>query len=235
MTEERTTATSLGETSQEGVSKNQIAYSHKEEWLNRITHLVGAALSLVAAVLLIIKTVLSGRGVRAIAAVSIYSLALILLYLMSTLYHFQPVGKTRRAVFRRFDHCSIAVLIAGTYAPFAMLEMYSHSKAWATAIFVTVIVMAVLSIVFNAIDVNRFKVYCLISYVVMGWACVIRIDLVLHNLPAFIYLLAGGVAYTVGIVFYRIKKIPYNHAIWHLFVLLGSALHFVSVYFYLIP
>lgn len=214
---------------------NQIIYSKKEEWINRITHLVGAVLALIGSALMIVKVSLSGLGALAIVSVCLYSFSLLMLYIMSTLYHWQPVGKRRRAVFRRFDHCSIALLIAGTYAPFMLIGMYSANKVWAIVLASVVLFFAVLSVVFNAIDVNKFKVYCLISYVVMGWACVIRIDLLVNPLPSFILLIVGGVVYTAGIIFYRIKSIPYNHAIWHFFVLAGSALHFAAIYFYLIP
>ena len=214
---------------------NQIVYSKSEEWINRISHLVGASLALVGSVLMIIKVCLSGLGALAIVSVCLYSFSLLMLYIMSTLYHWQPVGKRRRAVFRRFDHCSIALLIAGTYAPLMLIDMYSQSKVWAIVLASVVLGFAVLSCVFNAIDVNKFKVYCLISYVVMGWACVIRIDLLVANLPAFVLLIGGGVVYTLGIIFYRIKSIPYNHAIWHFFVLAGSILHFASIYFFVIP
>lgn len=214
---------------------NQIVYSKKEEWFNRISHLVGASLSLIASALMIVKVSLSGLGALAIVSVCLFSFSLLVLYIMSTLYHWQPVGKRRRAVFRRFDHCSIALLIAGTYAPFMLIGMYAESKVWAIVLASVVLGFAVLSVVFNAIDVNKFKVYCLISYVVMGWACVIRIDLLVRNLPAFIFLIAGGIVYTAGIIFYRIKSIPNNHAVWHMFVMGGSILHFVAIYFYLIP
>lgn len=214
---------------------NQIVYSKTEEWINRISHLVGASLALIASVLMIVKVSLSGLGALAIVAVCLFSFSLLVLYIMSTLYHWQPVGKRRRAVFRRFDHCSIALLIAGTYAPFTLIGMYAYSPVWAIVLVSVVLGFAVLSITFSAIDVNKFKVYCLISYVLMGWACIIRVDLLVKNLPAFLFLIAGGLVYTVGIIFYRIKSIPYNHAIWHFFVLGGSILHFVAIYFFLIP
>ncbi len=216
-------------------SANQIIYSRGEEWINRISHLVGAAFSLIGSVALIVKACLASMDARAIVSVCLFSISLLLLYIMSTLYHWQPIGKRRRAVFRRLDHCSIALLIAGTYAPFTMIEMNKYSEVWATVIVSIVLAMAILSVIFNAIDVNRFKVYCLISYVIMGWASVIRIDLLVKNLFAFIFLLAGGVVYTIGILFYKNRKIRYNHAIWHFFVLAGSCLHFVAIYCYLIP
>ena len=214
---------------------NQIEYSKKEEWINRISHLVGGAISLVGGIALLIKTCSSLANARAIISVCLFSVSLLLLYVMSTLYHWQPVGKRRRAVFRRFDHCAIPLLIAGTYAPFTMIEMNKYSEVWATIIVLVVLAMAILSVVLNAINVEKFKFYCLSSYVIMGWACVIRIDLLVKNLPAFLFLLGGGIVYTVGILFYKSKKVKYNHAIWHFFVIAGSALHYVAIFCYLIP
>lgn len=220
------------------LSANQIAYSRVEEWFNRISHLVGSALAGVAGILMLYRVCTHNPRPLPIVAVSLFTFALIELYVMSTLYHWQPYGKTRRAVFRRFDHCSIALLIAGTYAPYMLIglvDMGGSSAIWGIVIASVVLALAVLVIVFNAINVNKFKVFCMIAYVCMGWACVIRADLLL-KLPGacFWYLLAGGIVYTVGIIFYRIKKMPFNHAIWHFFVMAGSALHFVSVYCYLL-
>lgn len=221
---------------------NQIAYSRGEEWFNRISHLVGAGLAGIGSALVIVKAALAVDRVGAlgIVAVSLFSASMLLLYIMSTLYHWRPVGKRSRAVFRRFDHCSIAVLIAGTYAPFMLIGMYSgggKASVWAIVLASVVLGGAVLSCVFNAIDVNKFKVFSLISYVVMGWACVIRIDLLIATIPwqAFVLLLGGGVVYTVGIIFYRHKSIPCNHAIWHMFVIGGTAMHWASVFFFIIP
>lgn len=221
---------------------NQIRYSRGEEMFNRISHLVGAALSGLGSAFAIYKTCLAYGEVGALGVTSVclFSVTLLLLYIMSTLYHWRRVGSKSRSVFRRFDHCSIALLIAGTYAPFMLIGMYSGggtARVWAIVLAAVVLAFAVLSCVFNAIDVNKFKVFSLISYVVMGWACVVRIDLLIKTiaLPAFILLLAGGVVYTIGIIFYRMKSIPWNHAIWHLFVMGGTALHFLAVYLYIIP
>lgn len=220
------------------ISPNQIAYSRGEELINIWSHLVGAVLAVAASVLMIVRVSLHLKSGLSITAVCLFLLSLINLYLMSTLYHAQPFGKVRRAVFRRFDHCSVAFLIAGTYAPYMLIGlagMGGAAEIWGIVIASVVLFTAVLVIVFNAINVNKFKVFCMIAYIIMGWACVIRIDLLL-KLPGacFWFLLGGGAAYTLGLIFYRVKKIRYNHAIWHFFVLAGSALHFVSIYCYLL-
>ena len=227
---------------------NQIAYSKGEETANIISHALGALLSVIASVFMIVKVSYSGAAPvvgspLAIVSVCLYSFCLIELYIMSTLYHAQPLGKTRRAVFRRFDHCGVALLIAGTYAPYMLIGLSILGRAAAFANFVWGIViasvvlgMAVLVIVFNAINVQKFRVFSLIAYVVMGWACVIRLPALYSaiGVGAFWFLLSGGIVYTVGILFYRIKKIPWHHFIWHLFVLAGSALHFISIYCYIL-
>lgn len=218
---------------------NQIAYTKAEETVNIVSHIVGAGLALVGAVLMIIKVCLAGTGTLAIVAVCIYSLSLINLYVMSSLYHAMPLGKRRRAVFRRFDHCSVAFLIAGTYAPYmliGMVGMGGSDAIWGIVIASVVLATSLLVMVFNAINVSRFKVVCMVCYIVMGWCCVIRIDrLFAMGAGAFWLLLAGGVVYTLGLlIFYRKKTMKNNHAIWHFFVILGSILHFISIYFYII-
>lgn len=227
------------------LSPNQISYSKGEEKANIITHLVGAALAVVAAVFLVVKVargydVFGGLG---IVAVCLYSFCLIELYVMSTLYHAQPFGKKRRAVFRRFDHCSVAMLITGTYAPYMLIGLSilgaktnPASFVWGVVIASVVLTMAVLVIIFNAINVHKFRVFSMIAYIVMGWACVLCIPQLFSaiGIPCFVLLLVGGIVYTVGIIFYRMKKLTWNHAIWHFFVLGGSILHFISIYFFLL-
>lgn len=216
---------------------NQIVYSRGEEWTNIITHIVAGALSLVASVFMLLRVSRTGDGLK-ITSIALYSASLIEMYVMSALYHAQPVGRRRRAVFRRFDHCSIALLIAGTYAPFMLIgfvDLGGAAKVCGIVIASVVLAMAILVIVFNAINVAKFRVFCMIAYVIMGWCCVMRADLILR-LPghSFLFLVLGGATYTVGILFYRIKRIPWNHAIWHFFVMAASALHFVAVYCYLL-
>lgn len=223
---------------QAALSPNQIAYSRAEERINIVTHLAGAVLAIVASVLMIVRVSMRFTHAPAVVAVCLFSLSLINLYVMSTLYHAQPVGKVRRAVFRRFDHCSVAFLIAGTYAPYMLIglfDMGGSARVWGIVIASVVLMLALLVIVFDAINVNKFKVFCMIAYVIMGWACVIRVDLLLKMPGAsFWFLLSGGIVYTAGLIFYRIKSIKFNHAIWHFFVLGGSVLHFISVYCYLL-
>lgn len=221
------------------VVQTQIAYGKGEELTNIITHAIGAVLSVVGLILLMIKVVSLNYAPVGIVSCFIYGLAMICMFTISTLYHAMPFGTRRRAVFRRLDHCSISILIFGTYAPLMLIGMMSGPRAdliWGYVLFSIVAAMAILSIVFNAINVTKFKVFSLIAYVVMGWACIIRI----HRIVALCgwgcvgFLLGGGLFYSIGIIFYAIKKIPFNHAIWHLFVLGGAIMHFVCIYTYLI-
>lgn len=223
----------------EKVVQEQIRYSKSEEMTNVLTHAVGAVLALIGAILALVKAVKLSYDSLAIFAIVVYGIAMFCMFTVSSLYHFLKYGTAARAVFRRLDHCSISILIFGTYAPIVLIGMTNGSQAdtiWAYCIFAVVAVMAILSIIFNAINVTRFKVFCMIAYIVMGWACVVRLDLVykLCGLDALMFILGGGLAYTGGIAFYAIKKIPFNHAIWHFFVLAGAALHFVCVYCYLL-
>lgn len=219
------------------LSPNQIAYGRSEEITNIVSHLVGTVAAVAASVLMIVKAAITGNPLS-VVSISLFSASLIALYLMSTLYHSQPIGKRRRAVFRRFDHCSVALLIAGTYAPYMLIGfagMGLAMKIWGIVIASVVLLMAVLVVVFNAVNPHKFKVFSMIAYIVMGWACVIRVDaLYALGVGAFWFLLGGGFAYSLGIIFYKIKKIPFNHAIWHFFVLIGSVLHFISIYFYIL-
>lgn len=227
------------ENAKKKIKQEHIAYSSGEEMTNRVTHIVGAVLSLVGGIFALVRVVTYGYSPIAIFSVVVYAVSMVIMFTISSLYHSMRYGSTARAVFRRLDHCSISVLIFGTYAPLILIGMTRGTTTdaiWGYCLFGVVAVMAILSIVFNAINVTRFKVFCLVAYVIMGWACVIRMDLIVKlvgwNCVGF--LLGGGVAYTLGIIFFVCKKIPYNHAIWHVFVLAGAALHFVCIYTYLL-
>lgn len=221
------------------VVQTQVAYNRPEELTNIITHAVAAALSFVGLVFIMLKTTALGYAPLEITAAFIYGLAMITMFVISTLYHAMPYGSKSRAVFRRLDHCTISVLIFGTYAPTMLIGMMRGTHAdmvWGYTLFAVVAATAILSIVFNAINVTKFKVFSLVSYVVMGWACIIRINRIaaLCGWGCFWFLIGGGLVYSLGIIFYGIKKIPFNHAIWHLFVMAGAALHFVCIYVYMI-
>lgn len=207
-------------------------YTLSEELMNSISHGIGAGLSVAALVLCIVQAAVNGSAAGVVSA-SVYGATLVILYCMSTLYH-AITNKTARRVFRVFDHTSIYLLIAGTYTPIALVTL-KGATGW--VLFGVVWGIAVLGIVLNAISIERFKKFSMISYVVMGWAVVFSAKEVFAKMPKYglIFLLIGGIAYTVGIIFYALKKVKYMHSVWHLFVLAGSILHFFAVYLYVLP
>lgn len=207
-------------------------YTLSEELMNSISHGIGAGLSVAALVLCIVQAAVNGTAAGVVSA-SIYGATLVILYCMSTLYH-AITNQSARRVFRVFDHTSIYLLIAGTYTPIALVTL-NGKTGW--VLFGVVWGIAVLGIVLNAISIERFKKFSMISYVVMGWAVVFSAKEVIARMPknGLIFLLIGGIAYTVGIIFYALKKVKYMHSIWHLFVLAGSILHFFAVCLYVLP
>ncbi len=199
-----------------------------EEIANSISHGIGAGLSVAALVLLIVKAA-HNSGALGVVSACIYGGSLVLLYLLSCLYH--ALAKTgARKVFRILDHCSIFILIVGTYTPIA-LNYIKGALGW--TIFGIQAGCMVLGIVFNAINMEKWKKASLALYVIMGWMIVFSIKSIL-SFPstALWFLVLGGVAYTVGIIFYKNKKLKFFHFIWHIFVLAGSVLQFFCVYFY---
>lgn len=203
-----------------------------EELINSITHGVGALLSIGGTVVAIVWAALFGNAYSVVSA-SIYGFTLIMLYTMSTLYHAFP-GKTVKKVFRVFDHCSIFLLIAGTYTPFALVTLRATVGWW---IFGIIWALAILGIVLNSVSIEKFKIFSMICYLGMGWLIIMYIKLLINNIPfaGFIFLLLGGISYTLGAVFYSLKKIKYMHGVWHLFVLAGSILHYFSILLYVLP
>jgi hemolysin III len=199
---------------------------YKGEKFNSITHLVGAVLALAGAVVLISLAALEGRPER-ILSYSVYGLTLFLLYLFSTLYHSLP-GRAKR-VFRVLDHQAIYLLIAGTYTPFIIIAMDGAVGWW---MFGAIWGLAAVGILLDAPPRRGIRVVPVIIYLLMGWMCLFALDPIIAALPAagFNWLVAGGIAYTVGIVFYVLDHwLPWSHGVWHLFVLAGSISHYFSI------
>lgn len=207
-------------------------YSIGEEIFNSITHGIGVGLAIAGLVLLIVRAVQKAPVEflgSYVTGVSIFGASMIILYLMSTLYHaLTPYGAKK--VFAIFDHCSIYILIAGTYTPFC-LAFLRGALGW--TIFGIIWGLAVLGIVFYAIFGSRMRVLSVITYVLMGWLIIFAFKPMKNALSqtSLAFLLSGGVAYMVGVIFYAMKKIKWTHCIWHLFVLMGTVLHFFSVMF----
>lgn len=215
-------------------------YTKGEEIFSWVGHCVGAALSVAALVLSVVFSALSkDQKAWKVVSCSIYGATLIILYTMSTLYHALPKG-TAKKVFRIIDHCSVSLLIAGTYTPYTLVTLRNYSNGWGWAIFGVVWGAAILSIVLNAINLKKYEKINLVCYLVMGWCIVIAIVPLFNSnieLAGLILLILGGVLYTLGAVLYVLGKkfkLKYIHSIWHLFVLGGSILQFFSILFYVI-
>jgi hemolysin III len=168
-----------------------------------------------------------------VVSFSIYGSSLVLLYLASTLYHSIQYPKVKR-ILRIFDHSAIYLLIAGTYTPFTLVSMRGP---WGWTLFCVVWGLALLGIAFKTVFIGRYEKLATAAYVLMGWLVVIAFKEMLLTIPpgGVIWLVVGGVIYTLGVLFYAWEKLPYNHAIWHLFVLGGSICHFFAILFHVLP
>lgn len=199
-----------------------------EEIANAISHGVGALFGIIALILMLLK---SNTELEVFGSL-IFGLSIILLYMMSTLYHAFKKDSAVKRLFKRFDHISIYVLIGGTFAPiFIMivekpLGWYFLIAQWS---------LITLGIVFKAIKINKFLLQHLMLYLLLGWSGLTLVGpLYEYSNYAFYYILAGGLAYTVGVIFYALSKVfRYSHFIWHIFVFLGTLLHFIAIYVYL--
>lgn len=201
-------------------------YTIGEEIANSVTHGIGAALAVAGLAVLVVLAAIYGDAWR-VVSFTIYGSSLIILYMASTLYHSVQHPKTKK-VLRTFDHTSIYVLIAGTYTPFLLIAV-RDALGW--ILLAVVWTMAVVGIIWKIFFLGRFEVMATLMYIFMGWMGVIAFRQMLVNVPQLgvRMLFAGGIVYTLGVIFYAWEKLPYNHAIWHLFVLGGSICHFFAV------
>lgn len=211
---------------------NTHTYPRREEIANAITHGIGALLSVAALVLLIVFSSMKGTAWH-VVSFTIYGVSMLLLYTSSTLVHSFKEGKLKD-LFEFFDHSSIYVYIAGTYTPF-MLVAIRGSLGW--TLFSIVWAIALLGVLFKAYFVKRFLFLSTVFYLLMGWLIVIAWGPLTAAIPGMgiNLLVIGGLLYTLGTVFYVWRAFPYHHAIWHLFVLAGSVLHFFTILLYLLP
>jgi len=207
-------------------------YSLAEEIANGVTHGAGALLSICGLVILVNISATHGN-VWHIVSSSIFGTTLILLYLASTLYHCITVPRAKE-ILRRFDHIAIYLLIAGTYTPFLLINLRGP---WGWSLFALIWGIALTGILLKVSPLGNKPGLSLTLYLILGWIILIAIKPLLHYLdPGGVRLLvAGGIAYTSGVIFYGWQRLPYNHAIWHLFVLAGSVFHFFAVLLYVIP
>ena len=207
-------------------------YSPLEESINIISHAIGLIFSIVALVLLVRHASLHGN-IWHVVSFAIFGASLISLYAASTLYHSARKPELRHR-FRIIDHATIYLLIAGTYTPFALVTL-NGPTGW--TLFGFSWGMAITGIILKLFHTGRYNLVSTLMYVFMGWIIVFAIKPLINNLSSdgLFWLVAGGMAYTTGAILYSIKKIKFNHSIFHLFVLVGSFCHFVAVYFYVLP
>lgn len=211
-------------------------FSKGEEIFSAVTHIVGGGLGVVALVFGIVFASIYNDA-YCVVSVIIYGLSLVILYTMSSIYHFLRKNRAKK-VFRILDHCTIFLLIAGSYTPFCLVTL-RNSGAWGWTLFGIIWGFAVLGVVGNAINMHNIviKILSQICYIVMGWCILLALGPLMENieLGGFILLLLGGIAYSIGAIFFAFgSKYKWIHSIWHLFVLLGSILHFFAIFFYVV-
>ncbi len=207
-------------------------YTLGEELINAISHGIGAGLSIAALVLCVVKAAGNGSPMAVVSA-ALYGSMLFILYMMSTMYHALKRNNAKR-VFRVFDHCTIFLLIAGTYIPVVLVSI-GGVLGW--VYFGVIVAASVVGIVFNAIDVEKYQKISLFCYIFMGWVIVFGFKSLLRSMDknGIILLVAGGLVYTLGAVLYSIgDNRRYFHSIWHFFVMGGSILHFFTIYLYVL-
>ena len=213
-------------------------YTKGEELFNMVSHIVGGALGITATVLCTVFAALHGN-VYGVIGGAIFGAMMIVLYTMSSIYHGLKPQLYAKKVFRVIDHCSIFLLIAGTYTPIALCSLREYNPALGWTIFGIVWGFAVLGVTLNAVDLRKFAKFSVACYIVMGWCIIAAMKATVLSLGVggCVFLFTGGVAYTVGAVLYVLgkkKNIKYMHSVFHLFVVLGSLLHFLCILFYVI-
>ncbi|MEI6168805.1 MAG: hemolysin III family protein [bacterium] len=207
-------------------------YSLPEEIASSVMHGVGVVLALAALSLMVVFAALRGTAWHVVSC-AVYGTTLVLMFMTSTLYHSFPWPRAK-AIMKIIDHSAIYLLIAGTYTPFLLISLRGP---WGWSLFGVVWGLALIGVVFKVFFAGRFKLLSTLVYIGMGWMAIIAIRPLYQNLPlgGLLWLVAGGLFYTGGTVFYLWHRIPFNHAIWHAFVLAGSLCHFFSVMLYVIP
>lgn len=214
------------------MEKKTTFYDSKEETLNVITHGIGFLLSIAALVILVVSAAKYGTA-RHITSFAIFGASLIVLYAASTLYHYAKNPELRQKL-NIFDHSAIYVLIAGTYTPFTLIVL----KGWVGwTIFGISWGLALAGIIFKVFYFGKYDKISTLAYVLMGWVIILAIKPLIENLPlgGLVWLFMGGLSYSLGAIFYSMKRIRFNHAIFHVFVLLGSFCHFMAVFLYVLP
>lgn len=211
-------------------------YTRGEEIFNMVSHIVGGAVGIVALSLCVIFAAIH-KNVYGVVGSAIYGASMIILYTMSSIYHGLKPELTAKKVFQIIDHCSIFLLIAGTYTPICLSAIREQNVALGWTVFGVIWAAAVLGITLNSIDIKAYRKFSAVCYIVMGWCIVFAFKPVAIALTTggVIFLLAGGISYTIGaLIYYFFKKKRYAHSIFHLFVLAGSILQMFTILFYVV-
>lgn len=211
-------------------------YTKGEEIFNMVSHIVGGAIGLIGMVLCIIFSAIHQNSYAIVGSI-IYGISMIFLYTMSSIYHgLKPTRKAKK-VMQILDHCTIYVLIAGTYTPILLSSIMKVDQVAAWTMLAIVWTFAILGIILNAIDLKQFRVFSMICYIAMGWCIIFRIDLVIKSLgmTGFILILLGGIIYTLGTILYGIgRKVKYMHSMFHLCVVIGTLLQLIAIILYVV-
>jgi hemolysin III len=212
-------------------------YSRGEEIMNMVTHIVGGGMGVIALAFGTVKAALSGDG-YAIAGAIVFGLSLMILYTMSSIYHGLSVNvPTAKKVFQILDHCTIFVLIAGTYTPITICSIREYDPVIAWTVFGVVWGAAALGIVLNSIDIKKYSKFSMICYLAMGWCIVFTGDTIVKSmsLDGALLVLFGGIMYSIGAIFYGFtKKCRYMHSVFHILTCIGSAIHIAAVTVYVL-
>lgn len=213
------------------------AYTKGEEIFNMVSHIAGGAIGIAVATLCIIKAFLNHDAYQVVSSF-IYGFSMVVLYTMSSIYH-GLIPLTAKKVFQVMDHCAIFVLIAGTYTPIALCSIREYNTALGWCLFGFVWAMAALGVSLNAVDLKKYSLFSNICYIALGWCVIFIINHTIRaiSVAGFSWLLAGGIAYTIGAVFYAAAgkfSIKYIHSVFHLFVIFGSVLQFFAIILYVL-
>lgn len=212
-------------------------YTKGEEIFNMVTHIVGAAMGVTALVLCIVKAALTHNGFG-LAGGIVYGISMIILFTMSSIYHgLSPRLDKAKKVFQILDHCTIFVLIAGTYTPILLCSIMKVSTVTAWVLFGIIWAVSILGITLNAIDIKKYEKFSMACYLIMGWCIIFKFNLILKTIatPGIVLLVLGGICYTIGTLFYGGEKNHrYMHSIWHIWILFGALAHFLCIYLYVI-
>lgn len=211
-------------------------YTRGEDIFNMVSHIVGGVLGIVAIVLCSVFAAIH-HNVYGVVSSVIFGVTLIMLYTMSSIYHGLKPHRKAKKIFQIIDHCSIFLLIAGTYTPFALCTLREYSPTLGWSVFGIIWGMAVIGIILNSIDLHRYRVFSMICYLVMGWMILAKINIVLDSLGTigFILLLSGGIIYTLGAIAYGLgHRKKWMHSVFHVACFIGSLLHFLCILLYVI-